>query len=956
MISSKTDERVGVILSPYRLLSDHIIIESVHVTKENGLVNYKLTEINNDELRKHYLNLPVQAKNVLLTFDKSAISTAKDEIKRRFQNEKAGVAFDLYHKNAMIRRLNEQLESFRPFTGMVKWYHKLQTDKGHFRTGPCMFSSDKPQLQFEVTGDNQNLRLNTVINLNGDLYPLSGFSRYHFMLEKGNVYFLLSHKDYKTLEWLQMRDPEVYNNRPHEFALQLLSNLEKGSYKIKRNDLLAKNEIITVPHNRVMLSEISPSYLVLTPQWIYDGFLVEGPWKENHETILNGDVYLIKRNHEVESAFVKKLESLHENFYKQLNGYYYLSFADAQKKQWFLKAYHAMLDLNIEIVGMDMLQHFRYSPHQISTASAIRREEGSTVTIELKVYFGKESVSLAELQKILRAGQRSVLLDDGSLGILNDEWLAQYGVIIRHGRISDDDEIRVARWLAFSEQEANEETKVLKPILEEAWWQKWQRWQQDSDSVYPVPASIKATLRPYQKKGFEWIALLSEAGAGACLADDMGLGKTLQTICFLAHQLQLQPDSKNLIVCPSSILYNWKEELQKFAPDISSFVYHGASRDKAGLQINNCRIIITSYGTVRSDIEEISRTDFQVVVLDESHYIKNPDAQTTQAIGRLRAYTRIALSGTPVMNNTFDLFAQLNFILPGMFGNREFFNREYANAIDREHKQEKVIALRKLLSPFILRRTKENVAADLPPKTETVMWCSMKPPQKMLYDALKTQIRSSIFLNIKNEGLNKSKLSVLEGMLKLRQLCNSPLLLTSEEHGCTDSIKTNLLMNELKNDLKDHKVLVFSQFTMMLDLLAESCRQENIAFYYFNGQTPPAERFELVKRFQHEEDTTNVFLISLKAGNTGLNITAADYVFLFDPWWNTAIEQQAIGRTHRIGQDKAVFCYKMICKDTIEERIIEIQHRKKQLSDDLIFEDESFVKSLTEEDIEFLFS
>ena len=308
------------------------------------------------------------------------------------------------------------------------------------------------------------------------------------------------------------------------------------------------------------------------------------------------------------------------------------------------------------------------------------------------------------------------------------------------------------------------------------------------------------------------------------------------------------------------------------------------------------------------------------------------------------------------MNNTFDLFSQLNFLLPGLLGNREFFNREYANAIDREQNPDKILALKKLVSPFILRRTKDQVAVDLPPKTEMTMWCNMKPGQKALYDEIKLSIRDSLFLNIKNEGLNKSKLAVLQGMLRLRQICNSPLLLPADDQACAESVKTEMLMNELLHDLKDHKVLVFSQFASMLHLIAKACSENGIDYFHFDGQTPPAKRSEMVSSFQQEDNLTNVFLISLKAGNAGLNLTAADYVFLFDPWWNTAMQQQAIDRTHRIGQFKKVFAYKMICKDSIEERIIEIQQRKKQLSEDLVTEDEGFVKSLSEDDIKYLFS
>jgi SNF2 family DNA or RNA helicase len=450
--------------------------------------------------------------------------------------------------------------------------------------------------------------------------------------------------------------------------------------------------------------------------------------------------------------------------------------------------------------------------------------------------------------------------------------------------------------------------------------------------------------------------LLAEAGAGACLADDMGLGKTLQTISLLTHQLTQKATQRHLIVAPSSLIYNWSQELQKFAPHVKVLIYHGGGRSIQDAATGDYQVIITSYGTVRQDIEEMCLIGFGSIVLDESHNIKNPAAQITKAVERLQSNFRVALSGTPVMNNTFDLYAQMNFLLPGIFGSREFFRREYADAIDHHRDGEKIKTLQRITAPFVLRRTKEQVASDLPAKTEMVMWCNMSDAQKRLYDEVKDSIRQSVFLNIENEGLGKSKLAVLQGMLKLRQICNSPLLLPGEEQTCNDSVKTDLLMNELQNNLKDQKVLVFSQFTTMLNLLAEKCREEGIAYYHLDGSTPPEKRIEMVNRFQEEGNTTNVFLISLKAGNAGLNLTAAGYVFLFDPWWNTAVQQQAIDRTHRIGQTKNVFAYKMICKDTIEEKIIQLQQHKKQLAEELIAEDEGFVKSLTEDDIKYLFS
>ncbi|OQP57445.1 DEAD/DEAH box helicase [Niastella populi] len=955
MISTKSDQKNVLLLQPHRLLSDHHLLECLQITKEKGIPKYVNSELNSAELNKNFSKLPKEVKDSLLHFSKERIALMKEEIQKKFTLQRAGVSYEVYSRSAIARRLHELMERMKPFAALVKWYHKVPGEKGNFKTAPGSFSTFKPQLQFEVTKNGNALQLNTIISINGAAYGLDQFTRWQFLLLSGGEYFILSFKDYQTLEWLQDNDPQQYSQQPQEFSETILAKLESSDYTVNRNNLFQKHEIRELPVNRVLLSEISQSFLVLTPQWEYDGFITEGPWKETYELTRNGQSFAIYRNQQAEKDLWQLLEGLHPNFEKQLNGYYYLSFEEAQKKQWFLKVYHKLLDLNIQVIGMDMLQHFRYSQHKVKTDVTIQKEVTDALVLHMVISFGEEEVALTEVQKIILAGQRAILLQDGSLGILHEEWLQTYGTIVRHGKISKQ-EIQVPRWLAFSEEKTTEGTGVLKTVLQAGWLEKWQHWQQDGTMVYEVPATVQAKLRPYQQKGFEWMLLLAEAGAGACLADDMGLGKTLQTISLLTHQLTQKASQRHLIVAPSSLIYNWSQELQKFAPHVKVLIYHGGGRNIQEAATGDYQVVITSYGTVRQDIEEMCLIGFGTIVLDESHNIKNPAAQITKAVERLQSNFRVALSGTPVMNNTFDLYAQMNFLLPGIFGTREFFRREYADAIDTHRDGEKIKTLQRITAPFVLRRTKEQVAGDLPAKTEMVMWCKMSDAQKRLYDEVKDSIRQSVFLNIENEGLGKSKLAVLQGMLKLRQICNSPLLLPGEEQTCNDSVKTDLLMNELQNNLKDQKVLVFSQFTTMLNLLAEKCREEGITYYHLDGSTAPEKRIEMVNRFQEDGNTTNVFLISLKAGNAGLNLTAAGYVFLFDPWWNTAVQQQAIDRTHRIGQTKNVFAYKMICKDTIEEKIIQLQQHKKQLAEELISEDEGFVKSLTEDDIKYLFS
>jgi superfamily II DNA or RNA helicase len=842
----------------------------------------------------------------------------------------------------------------KPFATLLKWYHRKTTDGKKFTTSPCYFSHYKPRLSFEVFKSGNLLQLITYIELNGTPYQLQNFNRHQFLLESNNEYFLLSYKDFQILEWLASPGVLDCATDPVAFSQNILVKLE-ADYAVNRNNLFQKKELEALPVNRVFLSELNNSFLMLTPQWLYDGFVVEGAWKETFETVIEGEEFVIKRNKEAESSLQSLIVSLHPNFTSQRNGYYYLSFAEAQKKQWFLKTFHKLLDLGIQIAGMDMLQHFRYSPHKPETQLQVKSEVGSKALIKLKVSFGKEEIPLNLLQKMLLAGQKAVMLKDGTLGILAEEWLQRYASIIKHGKINKD-EVEVSKFIALSEQQTSKEQEVLKPLIKSQWWQKWQKWQSSNEKVYELPATVKAELRPYQQKGFEWLTLLAEAGAGGCLADDMGLGKTLQTICFLAYNIHHNPNSLNLIVCPSSLIYNWQQELQKFTPNIKAVVYHGATRSTELLE-DNIQVIITSYGTIRADADKLLSKQYGVAVIDESHNIKNPSSQITAVVSMIDATTRIALSGTPVVNNTFDLYAQLNFSLPGMFGSREFFKNQYADAIDKYHDEEKIEALQKLTAPFILRRTKEQVAKDLPEKTESILWCSMSRSQQDLYNEIKDQVRSNLFTDINKNGLNKSKLAVLQGMLKLRQICNSPLLLPAEEQqGCSDSIKTEVLIQELKNIIGNHKALVFSQFSSMLRLLATECDKQGINYYHFDGQTPPAKRAEMVKAFQEKDNTTNLFLISLKAGNTGLTLTAADYVFLFDPWWNTAVEQQAIDRTHRIGQTKNVFAYKLICKDTIEEKIIQLQEKKKRLAEELVVEDDGFIKSLNEEDIAYLFS
>jgi non-specific serine/threonine protein kinase len=366
-------------------------------------------------------------------------------------------------------------------------------------------------------------------------------------------------------------------------------------------------------------------------------------------------------------------------------------------------------------------------------------------------------------------------------------------------------------------------------------------------------------------------------------------------------------------------------------------------------------VIITTYGTLRSDIKLFVEPEFDYIILDESQAIKNPSSKVTKAASLLKAKSRLCLSGTPLQNNTFDIFAQMNFLNPGMLGSMEFFKQEFAVPIDKFGEQEQKEHLRRLLFPFILRRTKEQVAKDLPEKQEMILFCEMGDEQRKIYDAYRNDFRDKILGVVEAQGIQKSQLTILQGLMKLRQICDSPAIMNEQEKFPNVSVKLDELVREITENISDHKALVFSQFLGMLALIRQRLDELGVSYEYFDGSTSAPDREKAIQSFQNNE-SCRVFLISLKAGGVGLNLTAADYVYIVDPWWNPAVEQQAIDRTHRIGQTKNIFAYRMICKDTVEDKILSLQEKKRALAADLITDDSGFVKNLTREDLEYLFS
>lgn len=706
------------------------------------------------------------------------------------------------------------------------------------------------------------------------------------------------------------------------------------------------------PEKKLMLKE-KGDYLVFQPIFSYKGFETKAGEKDDIVIADGEKVLIVHRNKETELDFIAKLEALHSNFIKpEGSNNLVLKGAEVLRNNWFFLFVDAMKEMKVPVLGFEALKNFRFNTAKPQTKIHI---SSNTDWFDAKVdiLFGDQHVSVLEVKRALGNKQQFVQLNDGTLGILPEEWIKKYSLLFRVGE-GKMNELKLSKYhmSVIDELYDTRDEEELFIKLEE----KYDRLRgfKSIQEVEP-PAKLQAILRPYQSFGFQWLNYLSEVKWGGILADDMGLGKTVQALSFLQYYRTHHGTLNALVVCPTTLMFNWENEIKKFTPDLTWHIHHGGDRTRNKDFIRQHNVVITTYGTLRSDIKLLMENEFDYVILDESQAIKNPASKVTRAAGLLRAKNRLCMSGTPLQNNTFDIFAQMNFLNPGMLGSLEFFRQEFALPIDKFGEPDRKDHLRKLLFPFILRRTKEQVAKDLPEKTETILFCEMEDEQRKIYEVYRNDYRDKILGVIDSQGIHKSQLTILQGLMKLRQICDSPSILNEPEPYPNHSIKLEELAREITENISNHKALVFSQFLGMLALIKERLKSLDVTFEYFDGSTSAIDREKAIQSFQNQEEC-RVFLISLKAGGVGLNLTAADYVYIVDPWWNPAVEQQAIDRTHRIGQTKNIFAYRMICKDTIEDKILQLQDRKRSLARDLIADDDGFVKNLTKEDVEYLFS
>lgn len=602
------------------------------------------------------------------------------------------------------------------------------------------------------------------------------------------------------------------------------------------------------------------------------------------------------------------------------------------------------------------------------------QENADWFDIRAMVELNGQLIPFIKFRRNILDRNRHFKMPDGKIVLLPEVWFAQFSDLFEFGE-NWDDELRLHK----QHQGLLKDHPLLSSTLMPSLNKEMQGvYLENNVQQFSLPLGLETTLRDYQYKGFNWLCGLASQGLGACLADDMGLGKTIQVIALLLKSNQedlFQSKAKvpenndlqqlnlfnkatayrgtSLVIMAPSLIYNWENELRKFAPNLHVRKHLGQRRRSDTGFFTGADVILTTYGILRNDVALLKQIQFNHIVLDESQLIKNASSVSFQAVKQLKAHQRIVLTGTPVENSLTDLWSQLTFLQPGLLGGQKFFRQEFVMPIEQQNDSAKLDKLRKIIQPFILRRTKEEVAPELPELTRITQFCEMSEAHQEYYEKQKSIYRNKILESVSKSGLEKSHLLILRGLSHLRQIAIHPALVDSNYTG--DSAKIDqviLTLNKLRENGK--KVLLFSPFVRHLNLYKKHFEENNLPFSYLTGEVPQAQRADVVKKFDSHKGF-RAFLIQLKTGGSGLNLTQADNVFLLDPWWNPSAEEQAIARSHRMGQKVTVFAWRFITKDSIEEKIVLLQERKTRIASDILNRTNAFT-AISQEELKDLFS
>ena len=710
-------------------------------------------------------------------------------------------------------------------------------------------------------------------------------------------------------------------------------------------------------YNPKLFLDEEGSLLTLEVQNIYETvhgeFTLPGP-NPDFQTgsyIFEGKTFLIRRDQKEESSLISQLADMR--------------FQPRSTRLWFMEPEEAIAFLldsyptlveNWRVYGEATLSRYKVrASSPMVNASIESNEKDKWFSLDIQVEYDGQSLPLERIWKAWLKGKRYVQLKDGSYASLPESWLEK---LAHKLKVLGLDPAKPPK-RQFKQYEAPVLDSLLEDLpaaQEDSFWSKLRDSIRNFQEVRQVsmPKGLAAELRPYQLQGVSYLNFLNEYGFGGILADEMGLGKTIQTLAFIQHMVNNGATGPNLIVVPTSVLPNWDREASKFVPNLSRVIVYGTRRENIFRKIADADLVITTYALLRRDLEELEQHNFNAIILDEAQNIKNPNTITARSVRNIHAGMKLCLSGTPIENNLFELWSLFEFLMPGFLGSQHAFQRGVIKPI-KEGDAETLEYLRSRVKPFILRRTKAEVVKDLPPKIESVTYCALAEEQAELYAALARKLRDQVLADVAEKGMAKSQMSILDALLKLRQICCHPKLLKMDMPGFNANMVSGKFeaFKDMILDIVEegHKVLVFSQFVQMLQQIRGWLQMTDIPFCYLDGSSK--DRLEQVDRFNNSPDIP-IFLISLKAGGTGLNLTSADYVIHYDPWWNPAVESQATDRTHRIGQTRQVFSYKLICQNTVEEKILKLQEAKRGVAEAIIPGQDTW-KSLTREDLEMLF-
>ena len=908
--------------------------------KKNGTFG-RTKEINYNVLRDYFLSAPDEvilnniAAKQLFSTRRGFESLNKESL---LMNE--DVSFLLPHLAETKRcrvmengdEISSPLQKGSPYEAKARFYP--QTDNIGKKKKKILFNS------YVVFSDQEDFELSLpfreverflgdsplFVISNGQLHQLEGLERTQLnRLRKMNYQFQVARKDIKKFV-------QTLEESNRDELVRLPSNLE----------LQEHHEISPVP---VLQVSIEQAGLQGRATFDYNG--LEVGVEDTRSRILDMENWqYINRNLQEEK---NHLQSLLDTGFNLNQGSY------SHPMEGGAEAIQELLHNNWRVEAKDK------KPVKSGKPSPMRVKSGQDwFDVEGSVSFEQASIPVPRVIRSFLQGYRSVQLDDGSIGILPFDWLQNninelsLGLDTKKKQRKDSDREEKLHYHPGQALALDKLTSGQEDINLSEHFIRIRDELKNFQGVQPreAPEGFQGDLRYYQKEALGWFSFLERFEFGGILADDMGLGKTIQVLALLEDRRQKGYAGPSLVVAPTSLILNWEDEAKRFVPELKVLAYFGQTRKKYLESASSCDLIVTSYGILRQDIQELREIIFDYYILDESQAIKNYSSQTFKAAKQISANHKLCLTGTPLENHLGELWSQMDFLNPGLLKSAKDFEESYVKPV-RQGDSAPRESLHRLIKPFILRRCKEEVESELPEKVEQVIKCNMSHQQQSLYQQLKDHYRDSILSAVDSQGMNKTKMQVLEGLLRLRQIACHPCMIDSNLEDSGKMEKLRELLEEVVQG--GHKALIFSQFTKFLKLLAQDLDEYGFSYHYLDGSTSNKGRKEKVNSFQSDPDP-KLFLISLKAGGTGFNLTAADYVFILDPWWNPAVEMQAVDRTHRIGQDKKVFTYRLITRESVEEKVQTLQEQKKELVQTVLSGSKDMVQELSRQDLEVLFS